>query len=113
MNRTASRAVEHVPDERLKDFCLAGGALLKHTVVHRAVPSVERSPLAQKSGRTALLALVLVISSLTGAYASALQWLRPGLPTWLPGGWSERSMRPAPVVQRSTRARPVRRARMP
>lgn len=70
MKRTASPAVEHVPDQRLKEFCVAGTALLKHTAVHRAVPSVERGTLARKTGRTTVLALVLVISSLSGAYAS-------------------------------------------
>lgn len=97
MNQTASPAVEHVPDERLKEFCLAGAALLKHTVVHRTLSSVERATLARKTGRTTLLALVLVISSLSG-----------GLCIRLPSGFGQHWKSGYPVGGTSARCAPLR-----
>ena len=91
MNRTASPIVEHVDDDRVKELCLADAAVFDRTVVRRTVPSVERGTLALKTGRTALLALVLVMSSLTGASASVSAMASAGMAN-VATRWVERAL---------------------
>ena len=111
MNRAAGPAVGHVHDAGVKELRLADARPFERTIVHRAVPSVESGVLALKTGRTALLVHVLVMSSLSAADASVSPAGSLGTSN-VATRWVERALDAvrsgSPAIHTSTPVRPAR-----